>query len=61
MAEETTTTTTGKTLGSTIYGVFWLANLIYTIMYWHGWHILWNIFVPYSIVWDAVKKMGHIQ
>lgn len=50
--------TSGGCLKS-VGGLFWLANLIYTCMYWGGWAIFWNIFVPYAMIWDACIKFGH--
>jgi len=41
-----------------IGGLFWLANLIYTCLYWGGWHALFNIFVPYAIIFDLVWKFS---
>jgi hypothetical protein len=39
-------------------GLFWLANLIYTCMYWGGWAIFWNFFIPYALLWDLCTKFG---
>lgn len=55
------TESNGRTVGGTIYGLFWIFNFIYTIMYWGGWAILWNFFLPYSFLWDLATKAGRLK
>jgi hypothetical protein len=41
------------------YGIYWLANLIYTILFWGGfWTIVANIIIPYAFIYDVVVKYG---
>lgn len=47
-----------RSFGGIVYGIFWLGNFIYTIVYWGGWAILWNFFIPYAFLYDLVVKYG---
>lgn len=44
---------------SRLFYLYWLFNFVYTIIYWGGWYVVWNFFVPYAAIYDACLKYGH--